>query len=77
MTDTPNTKTRKQQLYRVWLSYIEKKSARFNEARCEVIAHEAAKAIEAVMRQHTGIDVVVATIERVASLDEALKLEDD
>lgn len=47
------------------------------ELRCEVIAGEAARAIQAVLQKHSGIDVIVATIEQVASLDEALRAEED
>lgn len=76
MGTTTNSGHSRQRLYRIWMSYCISDNSR-RELRCEVIAGEAARAIQTVLRKHAGIDVIVATIEQVASLDEALRAEDD
>lgn len=77
MVNTKND-TNGQRLYRVWISYTTKDAGGMRKgATCEVIAREAAKAIQTVLSQHHGIDVLVATIERVAVLDDALNAENN
>lgn len=65
-------------LYRVWLSYrTSPLEPGRKEIKCEVIAKEAARAIQAVLEKYAGIDVIVATIEQVSELEKALKADDD
>ena len=76
--DTTTKKSSRQRLYRIWLSYVtEGQLDKFQELRCEVIAKEAAKAIQTVLKKHDGIDVIVATIEQVAALDRAITVDEE
>jgi len=63
-----------QRLYRVWLSYYETDGKRqFREIKLNVIACDAFRAFAIATAQIAIRDVVVASIEQVASLGECLR----
>ena len=64
-----------QRLYRIFLSYRTMADGPPRAEDCRVLATEATKALQAVMSRLSGVEVMVATLERIVDMDETIKAE--